>query len=60
MIINFEGQKYTISPYSFEESLCGRWGVYKTQIEDSAGNLLEGYIQGDGHLWAEETLEIND
>lgn len=35
-----------------------KWGVWACQAETEDGNLIEGFVQGDEHSTAEETLEL--
>ncbi len=34
-----------------------KWGVWKCEVECADGSIREGYVQGDEHSTAEETLE---
>ena len=48
---------YTVSPVEMVESFDGPWGDWEVEIEAPDGTLSKGYMQGDGHLFAEETLK---
>jgi len=49
--------KYKVYPFEKVETIDGVWGDWKCEIEDTAGNLSIGYIEGDGGLFEESTLK---
>jgi hypothetical protein len=38
------------------ENIDGPWGVYGCTIWLTNGQAIDGQIEGDGHMFAEETL----
>ena len=43
------------------DTIKGVWGMYECTYQlPGTMDWHDGYIQGDGHIWAEETLEDED
>lgn len=49
--------KYRVSPFEKVEVIDGVWADWKCEVEDEAGNIRTGYIEGDGGLFDKSTLK---
>lgn len=51
-----------IHKVALEEDLGdgGGWGFWRCEVEMSDGTYRWGYVQGDEHSTADETLELDD
>lgn len=48
-------------PGQFVSALKGNWALFECEyILPGQTELHQGFIQGDGHMWAEESLEDED
>jgi len=50
----------TIHPVEIEQILNHGWDVWRCEITMSDGSEREAYVQGDGHVFAESTIEFID
>lgn len=49
--------EYDVSPTERIDHLDGPWWLWACDVSDG-GEEMSGSIEGDGHIWAAETLEI--
>jgi hypothetical protein len=42
------------------DHIKANWCVYECEVEMPDGSIRKGYVQSDGHLIAEDTLEFED
>jgi hypothetical protein len=58
--LNYNGVEVMVMPIDKIEHLDGPWWLWSCEIEMPDGSIRTGSIEGDGHMWADETLEFDD